>query len=188
DLVRQVSAVLAEEEPEDRQTPELGHVQEPRGGAEARAGSPGLQASRLSPRCSVNGWFLSSPWIGRIQPRTRRSSSDFSRLASACPLQFRLCREDLTMSSTRTVSMVLAGVFAMAATGHAYVKGGGPAKTDCFTAWQVTSPTVTANRGPTGVDCQDGDPTCDADGQGNGVCSFGVSLCPGVGTTPQGTP
>ena len=73
------------------------------------------------------------------------------------------------MSPTRTCSMVLAGVFAIAATGHAYVKGGGPAKTDCFTAWQVTSPDVTANRGPTGVDCQDGDPTCDVDGQVNRV-------------------
>src|SRR6185369_319670 len=92
------------------------------------------------------------------------------------------------MGSTRTCSMVLAGVFALATTGHAYVRGGGPAKTDCFTAWQVTSPDVTANRGPTGVDCQDGDPACDVDGQENGVCSFGVSLCAGVETTPQCTP
>ena len=92
------------------------------------------------------------------------------------------------MSSTRTCSMVLAGVLVIAANGHAYVRGGGPAKTDCFTAWQVTSPDVTANRGPTGVDCQDGDPACDVDGQENGVCSFGVSLCAGVETTPQCTP
>src|SRR6185369_11679053 len=92
------------------------------------------------------------------------------------------------MGSTRTCSMVLAGVFALATTGHAYVRGGGPARTDCFTAWQVTSPDVTANRGPTGVDCQDGDPACDVDGQANGVCSFGVSLCAGVETTPQCTP
>ena len=92
------------------------------------------------------------------------------------------------MSSTRTCSMVLAGVFAIAATGHAYVQGGGPAKTDCFTAWQVTSPDVAANRGKTGVDCQDGDPACDVDGQTNGVCNVGVSLCAGVETTPQCTP
>src|SRR5688572_17856177 len=93
------------------------------------------------------------------------------------------------MGSTRTCSMMLAGVaLAIAANGHAYVSGGGPAKTDCFTAWQVTSPDVTANRGKIGVDCQDGDPACDVDGQTNGTCSFGVSLCAGIETTPKCTP
>ena len=70
------------------------------------------------------------------------------------------------MGSTRTCSMVLAGIaLAIAANGNAYVRGGGPAKTDCFAAWQVTSSDVAANRGPTGVDCQDGDPACASTGR-----------------------
>lgn len=61
---------------------------------------------------------------------------------------------------------------------HALVVGGGPARTDCLAAWQVTSADRTADgRGGYRVDCQDGDPSCDADGAVNGACAVGVSVC-----------
>ena len=59
----------------------------------------------------------------------------------------------------------------------ALVAGGGPAKSDCYAEWQVTTPELGANRGRVGVDCQDGDPRCDVDGETNGTCVFGVSIC-----------
>jgi hypothetical protein len=84
------------------------------------------------------------------------------------------------MSSTKRFLVVMAGTLLAAMPAHAVVLGGGPARTDCFAAWQVTSPDVAANRGPTGVDCEDGDPACDVDGRTDGVCSFGVSFCAGA--------
>src|SRR2546427_10030980 len=59
----------------------------------------------------------------------------------------------------------------------ALVPGGGSARSDCDVEWQVTSPDVVANRGKTGVDCQDGDPAGDGDGVQNGSCPRGVSIC-----------
>src|SRR5438309_9842288 len=59
----------------------------------------------------------------------------------------------------------------------ALVPGGGSARSDCYVEWQVTSPDVVANRGKTGIDCQDGDPACDVDGAQNGSCTLGVSIC-----------
>src|SRR5215510_6993 len=59
----------------------------------------------------------------------------------------------------------------------ALVSGGGPAKTDCYAEWQVTTSGVQATRGKIGVDCQDGDPACDVDRTVNGVCTIGVSVC-----------
>jgi hypothetical protein len=50
---------------------------------------------------------------------------------------------------------------ALGAPAAAYVAGGGPGRTDCFGAWQVTTAERRADRGTTGVDCEDGDPTCD---------------------------
>ena len=85
-------------------------------------------------------------------------------------------------SSTKSSAVVLAVVatFAAATTAPAFVAGGGAARTDCVAAWQVTGPDVTANRGRTGVDCQDGDPACDVDGAVDGICTFGMSVCTGV--------
>lgn len=72
---------------------------------------------------------------------------------------------------------------------RALIPGGGPAQTDCFAAWQVTTQDLVANKGKTGVDCQEGDPKCDVDATQNGVCVFGVSVCLGqtgvTGCTPQ---
>jgi hypothetical protein len=82
-------------------------------------------------------------------------------------------------ASHTTVLCYLAGVAAVvaASSADAFVAGGGAARTDCLAAWQVTTPGVTANHGRTGVDCQDGDPACDVDGQENGTCTFGISAC-----------
>src|SRR5690349_3041806 len=70
----------------------------------------------------------------------------------------------------------------------ALVPGGGSARSDCFVEWQVTSPDVVANRGRTGIDCQDGDPACDVDGVQNGSCTLGVSICAFQGNIPRCTP
>jgi hypothetical protein len=59
-------------------------------------------------------------------------------------------------------------VVAFAAPALAIVPGGGPAKSDCYAVWQVTTPDLAANRGKIGIDCQDGDPSCDVDGQVDG--------------------
>ena len=70
----------------------------------------------------------------------------------------------------------------------ALVAGGGPAKTDCYAEWQVTSAGVQANSGKMGVDCQDGDPACDVDATPNGVCTSGVSICVFQSDVPGCTP
>src|SRR5437899_2634927 len=70
----------------------------------------------------------------------------------------------------------------------ALVAGGGPAKTDCYAEWQVTTAGVQANRGKVGVDCQDGDPACDVDATSNGVCTLGVSVCLFESDVPGCTP
>src|SRR5437016_14302949 len=70
----------------------------------------------------------------------------------------------------------------------ALVPGGGSARTDCYSEWQVTSPGVVADRGRTGIDCQDGDPACDVDGVQNGSCTLGVSVCAFQGNVARCTP
>jgi hypothetical protein len=93
---------------------------------------------------------------------------------------------------TKPFAFSLAGLIALAVASPvaALVPGGGPPSSDCVSAWQVTTADVAANRGPTGVDCQDGDPACDADGEANGTCTFGVSVCTASvavkGCTPDG--
>ena len=51
--------------------------------------------------------------------------------------------------------------------------GGGPASTDCFLAWGNAPGKV--------ITCTDGDPGCDVDGAIDGVCTFGLTACTGVG-------
>src|SRR5438128_9891665 len=70
----------------------------------------------------------------------------------------------------------------------ALVAGGGPAKTDCYAEWQVTTPDVKANRGRSGVDCQDGDPACDVAGKIDDPCTLGVSVCAFQSYAPGATP
>jgi hypothetical protein len=99
-----------------------------------------------------------------------------------------------TRRSNRTgfaLALAVAGMasLAVAPRATAFVAGGGPARTDCFAAWKVTTDGTTANHGPTGVDCQDGDPACDIDGKADGVCTIAVSACAGAmdvaGCTPD---
>jgi hypothetical protein len=45
-----------------------------------------------------------------------------------------------------------------AAAAQALISGGGPAKSDCYGEWLSAA----ANRGASGIDCQDGDPACEA--------------------------
>ena len=49
------------------------------------------------------------------------------------------------------------------------VGGGGPAATDCFVEFDGI---VTTN-----TSCTDGNPSCDMDGEVNGVCVFPISVC-----------
>src|SRR5207249_1139631 len=69
--------------------------------------------------------------------------------------------EETTMTTTRAVVLAL---LCSAVPAWALVPGGGSARSDCYVEWQVTGPDVVANRGKTGIDCQDGDPACDIDG------------------------
>jgi hypothetical protein len=66
---------------------------------------------------------------------------------------------------------------------RALVLGGGFVDTDCTIAFSG----VDADAGTSGVVCVDGDPTCDADGTADGVCSFAVSLCSHVSADGCGT-
>src|SRR5262245_33045189 len=59
----------------------------------------------------------------------------------------------------------------------ALIAGGQARKTDCLAEWRVTTRSVSASQGRGVLDCQDGDPSCDADGREDGSCSFNVSVC-----------
>ena len=56
------------------------------------------------------------------------------------------------------------------------VPGGGGRRTDCIMQMSAEGVGFPAGKKPKGVSCADGD-VCDLDGQRNGVCLFGVSLC-----------
>jgi hypothetical protein len=60
--------------------------------------------------------------------------------------------------------------------------GGGNKRTDCLVEFNTSGP-VALNRKGTMVlgtlRCQDGDPACDRDGQKDGQCTFGVTVCLG---------
>ena len=93
------------------------------------------------------------------------------------------------MTVTRARCIRACGValcFATSAWG--FVAGGGPATSDCYAEWQVTTSAVTANKGTSGVDCQDGDPACDVDGQRDGACTVGLSICVFQRDVPRCTP
>jgi hypothetical protein len=61
--------------------------------------------------------------------------------------------------------------------GSAGVALAGPSRAECFTRWRVTSRALPASSGIATVDCADGDPSCDADGQQDGGCTFDLSVC-----------
>ena len=79
------------------------------------------------------------------------------------------------MKNTRSIALMAA--LAAGLPGAAYaglVFGGGPPKTDCYAAFDVTG--VTSAKGNRVVQCHDGDP-CDTDGQRDGTCTFSFTVC-----------
>jgi hypothetical protein len=59
---------------------------------------------------------------------------------------------------------------------RALVPGGRKQRADCYAEWRVTTQEL-AGKKRTRVDCQDGDPACDADATADGTCTFDVSVC-----------
>jgi hypothetical protein len=70
--------------------------------------------------------------------------------------------------------LALALALSLAPRAEALIPGGGPAASDCYAEWQVTSPSATGSGQR--LDCEDGDPACDADTV-SGQCTFNVSVC-----------
>ncbi len=66
----------------------------------------------------------------------------------------------------------------------ALVPGGKVGHADCLAEWRVTTRNVTPTRGTSALDCQDGDPSCDGDGEQDGTCTFNVAVC-GNQTNPR---
>ena len=57
--------------------------------------------------------------------------------------------------------------------GAALIPGGGPPRTDCYLMFDVGGQEVSARA----VECTDGDPTCDSDGECDGTCRFQIAVC-----------
>jgi hypothetical protein len=72
---------------------------------------------------------------------------------------------------------------ARAAAAQALIPGGGPAKSDCYGEWLSAA----ANRGATGIDCQDGDPACDPDRTADGTCLVAAGICLHMDNVPRCT-
>ena len=63
------------------------------------------------------------------------------------------------------------------APGHC-IPGGGSKSTDCFVEWLVLpSSSATGDVPARNINCNDGDPACDADGAADGRCTFEVAAC-----------
>src|SRR6267142_1275369 len=60
---------------------------------------------------------------------------------------------------------------------RALLSGGTLPRSDCLAEWRVTTRSLVPTRGTSALDCQDGDPSCDADGRADGQCTFNVSVC-----------
>jgi len=124
------------------------------------------------PACSISRvatWEACAEAVGLSRPGDPLTAATFSvDCRRAVPT------ESALRSSLACLALVATWVGAPAAT--ALVLGGGPANTDCYAAFDG----VTANRGMTGVDCTDGDPSCDADGFADGTCTFKIRVCAGV--------
>src|SRR5436190_3024500 len=114
------------------------------------------------------------------RPRSRRTSR----------------RDDMqsSVSGGRTARCVLASGLVLTLAGAASLgsattlPGKGPATSECYAVLQTVG-TKSASA-PNKLECQDGDPTCDQDGDcHNGSCTFKVQACPnqpGVGAcTPS---
>jgi hypothetical protein len=73
--------------------------------------------------------------------------------------------------------LAVAVVVATGSSARALVPGGGGGRSDCLAAWRVTTRNVAPTRGTSVLDCQDGDPSCDGDGERDGACTFNVAVC-----------
>ncbi len=77
-------------------------------------------------------------------------------------------------------------VVALVSIGSAVViPGGGPTKSDCYISMKLPNVTTALAPKPKNkeLDCMDGDPACDSDGQCNNVCAMSAELCvlqPGI--------
>jgi hypothetical protein len=78
------------------------------------------------------------------------------------------------MESRWIVLTAALAAFVPAAAHAGLVFGGGPDKSDCYAAFDVTG--VTSARGDRVVQCPDGS-ACDTDGQQNGTCEFSFTIC-----------
>src|SRR5438067_2495597 len=81
------------------------------------------------------------------------------------------------MSQSRWVLSVTLVLVASGRPASALVPGGRFGHADCLAEWRVTNHRVGPSRGARALDCEDGDPSCDADGVQNGSCTFDVSIC-----------
>src|SRR5262249_35715785 len=97
-------------------------------------------------------------------------------------------RKGVTIMRKLKLLFVTATIAAFASDAGAMVPGGGPARTDCYAGFQVTTEARGATHAGTVVDCQDGDPSCDVDGEMNGRCAIGVSVCTQLGGRASCTP
>jgi hypothetical protein len=89
---------------------------------------------------------------------------------------------------TRTLALMLgAACFAVAGlppSARADFAGGKSAKADCYIVYKG----ITVTSGQNKVECTDGDPTCDTDGEAQGTCSFGFEACFNDPNVPSCTP
>lgn len=79
------------------------------------------------------------------------------------------------LTTFSTFALLAPSVFAVAE------PGAGSTTTDCHAEWQVVNPNAPAptktSRAMATQTCHEGDPNCDADGPGNGTCTFRVAIC-----------
>jgi hypothetical protein len=75
------------------------------------------------------------------------------------------------MTTIRTAVAALAFLLVAGPPVHAHIAGGGPATTDCYVEFEDVDPTTSVR-----VDCLDGDPSCDHDGECGTGCTFRVPL------------
>jgi len=80
----------------------------------------------------------------------------------------------LSRLSSLTAIALTAGVLSQA---HAAEVPG--KKGNCSAVWETGPAAVTVGTGKSTLTCTDGDPTCDADGQPNGVCTIQLTACIG---------
>src|SRR5262249_11403734 len=92
-------------------------------------------------------------------------------------------RMRLSRLSSLTAIALLAGVLSQA---HAAEVPG--KKGNCSAVWETGPAAATVGNAKSTLTCTDGDPTCDADGQPNGVCVIHLPACIGQASAPCSPP